>query len=52
VIIDYLIPELQYITVGYFQKVLEKKETKEFKIRSAYTRDRGGTFHYFITWKP
>jgi hypothetical protein len=52
VIIDYLIPELQYITVGYFQKVLEKKGTKEFKIRSSHSVEEGGTFRYFITWKP
>lgn len=52
VVIDYLIPELQYVTVGYFQKVLEKKEIKEFSIRSSHTIDSGGTFHYFITWKP
>ena len=52
VVIDYLIPELQYVTVGYFQKVLEKKEIKEFNIRSSHTIESGGTFHYFITWKP
>lgn len=51
VVIDYLIPELQYITVGYFQKVMEKKDAKEFIIRSNYSLDAGGTFHYFFAWK-
>ncbi|MBL7960483.1 hypothetical protein JNL27_09630 [bacterium] len=52
VIINYLIPELQYITVGYFQQVLETKAIKDFVVRSNYSVDAGGTFQYFITWKP
>lgn len=52
VVNDFLIPELQYVTVGYFQKVMEKKNVKEFNIRSSHSIEAGGTFHYFITWKP
>ncbi len=52
VVIDYLIPELQFVSVGYFQKVMEKKGVKKFNIRSSYSIDAGGTFHYYFTWEP
>ncbi len=51
VVIDYLIPEMQYITCGYFEKVLEKKGANNVDIRSTHTMEEGGTFKYFVTWK-
>ncbi|MCB0832371.1 MAG: hypothetical protein KDC45_02800 [Bacteroidetes bacterium] len=50
VVIDYLIPELQFVTVGYFEKVMEKKNAANFSIRSGYTKEEGGTFHYYFKW--
>lgn len=51
VVIDYLIPELQYVSVGYFEKVMEKKNAETFDIKSKYLPDGGGVFHYYFTWK-
>ncbi len=50
-VISYLIPEVQYVMAGYFEKVLEKKGAKEFNVVSSYTGDNGGTFNFSVKWK-
>jgi hypothetical protein len=50
-VINYLIPEVQYVMAGYFEKVLEKKGAKDPAIVSSYTGDNGGTFNFSVKWR-
>lgn len=48
--IPYVIPEMRYAMLGYFEVTLENKNAKNLQITSKILTDKNNAFHFHLKW--